>query len=265
MKTFCFFILYGVFFSFLFAEDVSFLLEQKQIWKDKKGSVHFCTVGCYPGQDPYIHMFRLFESAKRYGISITHLGKEATSWGGIVTKPIWFYEYIKTLPDEDIVICVDACDVFFCASEKEIIKKFHKMDALIAFSTERNCYPCLELKPFFYSRTRSSSFKYLNAGGFIGYAGALKFMLQEIISQIHPGVPCDQNLCLNYYVKRPNLIYLDTSCQIFCSLFEVDLYEIRKKQDRIFLKETRSYPCIIHGNGDKGKPPFMKLYDSLLP
>ncbi len=261
MKCIRFLVFLGMLFTSLFAENVSSLLKKKEIWKKKKGPVYFCTVGCYPGKDPHPFMFRLFNSAEKHGIPITHIGKDSNSWGGNITKPIWFYNYIKTLPDEAIVVCTDACDVFFCAPEKEILEKFRKMDAPIVFSTERNCYPYAYLRPHF--QGANTSFKYLNAGGFLGYAGALKYMLKEITSQIRPGMTSDQALYSTYYVSHSGLICLDTSCDIFCSLYSVHLSEVGIERSRVYVKETRSYPAIIHGNGDKGKPPFMKLYNAL--
>ncbi len=261
MKWYRFVLILGFFFPSLFAHNNTSLIRQKNIWKEKKGKAHFCTVGCYPGKDPYTYMSRLFDSAEKHGISLTHIGKEATSWGGNVTKPIWFYEFIKTLPDEDIVVCVDACDVFFCAGQKKIVEKFLEKKAPIVFSTERNCYPQTHLKPYF--QKARTSFKYLNAGGFIGYAGALKAMLEEVISEILPGMHSDQALYQTYYVNHSDLIYLDTSCEIFCSLFDVDLKELKVKKGEVRLKETNTYPSIFHGNGGKGKPVFYKLYDKL--
>jgi hypothetical protein len=149
--------------------------------------------------------------------------------------------------------------------EKEILDKFSKFGAQLVFSTEKFCWPphLLDLQ-----RPAPTLYRYLNAGGYIGYAGFIKYLLQDMLP--YADCCCDQASLMAYLLgKNPDLIdrglvafdYFNT---IFLSLQDVDEKELKLdlRNRRIYCKATKSYPCIIHGNGG-GKVLFPKLYDKL--
>lgn len=243
-----------------FAGKISELLEKKAQWDNQSHpTMHYCTVGCYPKSDPYSEMYRLFVSAEKHGLDIIHLGQN-WEWQGNRTKIHIMYEYVKELPDEDIVIFTDAADVMYCAGEGEILEKFKSMDALVVCATERNCYPAHYRSRY---RKEGSSFRYLNAGGYIGYAGALKHMLTGIIAGMDSRGSSDQRFFAKYYFSNENIITLDRDCSIFVCLFYVNFSDLDVATGRVFVKETKTTPAIIHGNGDRGRLVLERVYNSL--
>lgn len=222
--------------------------------------IHCCTVGSYKEKEQSYYLSRIYESAEKNNVSIINIG-EGKKWGGNVLKPKYFFEYIQNLPDQDIVICTDACDIVYCSNLEEILSKFYRMNARIVFSTEKNCYPLTHLRHRF--AHFNGPYKYLNAGGFIGYVKEIKEMLHNIVQQIKPGMRSDQALYQQYYVNNPEKIYLDTNCEIFHCLCDVDLSEVRIENERVFVKKTQTWPSILHGNGKKGKAVLISIYNQL--
>jgi hypothetical protein len=103
------------------------------------------------------------------------MGQMVPDWHHSLFKQRALYEAIKELDDAEIVCATDGFDVFFQQNAEYIEKQFLSFDRDVVFSAERGyTHQYRSFKPFFDRAAGSSPYKYLNAGGVVGYAGALK-------------------------------------------------------------------------------------------
>jgi hypothetical protein len=75
-----------------------------------------------------------------------------------------------------------------------------------------------------------TAYKYLNCGGFIGFAKDIKELLEDNDIDLDKFPGSNQYLWTQRYFKNTDKITLDTNCEIFCVFFT----EIGKN---IFLKQ----------------------------
>ena len=92
---------------------------------------------------------------------------------GGAQKIIYLRDELKSWPEleDHIVMFTDSYDVVLCASPKEILQKFRSFQSEIVFSTEKTCWPdesLIEKYP-----NTDSDYRFLNSGGFIGYANRI--------------------------------------------------------------------------------------------
>jgi hypothetical protein len=92
---------------------------------------------------------------------------------GGAQKIIYLRDELKSWPEleDHIVMFTDSYDVVLCASPKEILQKFRSFQSEIVFSTEKTCWPDESLVEK-YPNT-DSDYRFLNSGGFIGYANRI--------------------------------------------------------------------------------------------
>lgn len=95
-----------------------------------------------------------------------------------------------------IVMFTDSHDVILLADKDQVLDKFKRFEARVVFGAEYFCLPDEELKEKYPAVERG--YKYLNSGGFIGYAVDLYRMLLD-----HPVAP-EEDVQL-YFTK----LYLD--------------------------------------------------------
>ena len=81
-----------------------------------------------------------------------------------------FKDEMKMYKDrEDLIIMfTDSYDVVFLAEPEAILSEFYKMNANVVFGAEAFCWPDEKLKSSYPSI--ESGKRFLNSGGFIGYA-----------------------------------------------------------------------------------------------
>ncbi len=103
-------------------------------------------------------------------------------------------------------------------------------------------------------------FKYLNSGSYIGYAGYIKRILEEI-SPI-PDETDDQGLLTALFLHRPYEFGLDYFCDLFLTFSQVEKNQIAIEEQGVLSLETNSRPCVVHGNGS-GKWLYQYVYDEL--
>ncbi|XP_074654801.1 procollagen-lysine,2-oxoglutarate 5-dioxygenase 1-like [Tubulanus polymorphus] len=216
---------------------------------------------------------RFMRSAKKYDYNVKVLGM-GTDWLGGNMEGLGGGQKVKLLSDalepykDDenlLVMFVDSYDLVFTQSGDEIKKLFTKMDAKVVFGAEDFCWPDQSLISR-YPAVRSNEKKYLNSGGFIGYAST--------IYQIVTNSPIDDDEDDQLYYTRIFLdedsrdqlkIKLDTKAEIFQNLNgALDEVTLKFKGENGFLYNTRtgSTPVVIHGNGPI-KPEFNRLTNYL--
>jgi GR25 family glycosyltransferase involved in LPS biosynthesis len=138
---------------------------------------------------------------------INYLKKELSTWENL---------------EDHIVMFTDSYDVVLMANPQEIVSKFRNMGAPIVFSTEKTCWPDTDVLEQ-YPETESE-YKFLNSGGFIGYANEVLKLLNEEV----PNTEDDQR----YYTKK----FLKT---------------LGLEAKKITLDETPVNPYPRHSNGNR--------------
>ena len=236
-----FFFLFFLFSYVLFGEEVS-------------PRLHVCTMASSRTKA----LNQLLHSGEFHSMPIKVLGLHEPFSFGKKLKDV--KKHLKTIPDCDVVLFVDAYDVLITSSEQTILDTFFSMNAPIIFSVETACHPFPHLAPYY--PTSPTRFRYINTGGYIGYAKNLKEMFKEIGSI--PNEIDDQGLISVYYLYNPDRIKLDYFCQLFLSLYQVNQGDLKLDLNRksVYCLITQSSPCVIHGNST-GKQLYQEIYDKL--
>lgn len=213
-----------------------------------------------------IDVFKRFQkSCDIYGIPYKILGLN-TIWKGGDMNDIGCGQKINLLREEllnwtsdklkkTIILITDSYDVIFTTNQTEILHKYHKLIGKtnsILFSGEKFCWPDRSLSKK-YPKV-NSSFKYLNAGGFIGNAYEILHLLDIPIKDTDDEQLYYTNKYLHFLqndVNYCNKIQIDYNCEIFQTLngfCNVNI-DFQIKTNQILNLETNSHPCILHGNG----------------
>lgn len=164
---------------------------------------------------------RLLKSAKSNNISIETIGEgRDINEGGVFNgKNIWLYEKLKSVNDDEIVVCTDAFDVIYLTNENEIYTKFVELNKPIIYGAERYG-ACGNTR--IYKKMRSlnklNNLKYLNAGVVIGYAKHLRILMSDIMDDMKKlswKWSCDQGYIMRRYTQDQSIIGLDYYQEIF--------------------------------------------------
>uniref|UniRef100_A0A2C9JTG6 procollagen-lysine 5-dioxygenase n=1 Tax=Biomphalaria glabrata TaxID=6526 RepID=A0A2C9JTG6_BIOGL len=216
--------------------------------------------------------FRQFlRSAKLYGLNVKVLGLGTTWRGGTMQstggghKINILREGLKPFKNVEnlIIMFVDSYDVVFTDGKDAILDKFSNFNSRVIFSAEEACWPDKTLAEK-YPIVKDSKKKYLNSGGFLGYAKEI----YEIVS--HQTIADDEDDQLYYtkiYINRALRhewnMKLDTKAEIFQNLnWALGEIVIKYKDGHSYLYniETETTPVVIHGNGPI-KVMFKELSD----
>jgi hypothetical protein len=168
-----------------------------------------------------------------YGIKVKVLGW-GEKWEGFMSKVYSVYNYIKTLPDEDIIIVVDGFDVIINKPIEVILERFYKLNTDILVSKGIDFFN-LEFKIF---GTCNSKF-YANAGLYMGYNKHIQSLLKSIISYSNLHNIQDDQMCLNKVCEQFNNIKVDSDKIVFNNIEYID---------RIIVNYTDS--CFISNPGE---------------
>lgn len=217
--------------------------------------LHICTVASQdrPG------LQQLLDSCRRYNVSIDLLGY-GLPFRGNGENLLHVQNYLEAFPETDIVMFIDAYDVLFMDNANSILAKFLEMKVPFVISAERYCWPFSNKAAEF---TQSdTSFKYINAGSYIGYISHLKEILKEM-SPISP-TNDDQGTLTAHFLKNKEKYAFDSKCELFMPLAGVikgDL-DIDCNNKSVKCLETGKLPCLIHGNGGS-RPLYQDIYNML--
>ncbi|KAH6934059.1 hypothetical protein HPB50_019801 [Hyalomma asiaticum] len=202
---------------------------------------------------------RFARSAKIYGLQPKILGMHEEWLGGDMAKGMGGGYKVRLLKKalEDykdavatLIMFVDSYDVIFTAGEDEILRKFYKFNSNVVFSAEGFCWPDRSLAEAY---PKSSGERFLNSGGFIGYAP----QLYSIVSSSDLEDDADDQLFytkvyLNEDLRRKWGIKLDHKAEIFQNLNgAVGDVELLGLDSEPYLHNSAygTTPLVIHGNG----------------
>jgi hypothetical protein len=163
-------------------------------------------------------------------------------------------DYLKNTNPEEIVLVMDGYDTLFNNTLNYVLNQFKSKNTKILISAEKIfTYQWGIFQDKF--DNISSDYKYVNAGTYMGYAGDLKIMVDELfdINQIHP-TQIDQGL-LGVWVynnfENKEKVQLDTNCEVFW-VTSGDVESLKYNQlnnDRLVNPTTKTFPFIIHTPG----------------
>ncbi|CAH1775740.1 unnamed protein product [Owenia fusiformis] len=218
---------------------------------------------------------RFIRSTKKYGLSVKTLGLGEEWKGGDMEmgtggghKIILLKEAMEQYKDREdlIVMFTDSYDLVFTSGEKDILAAFEKMNSKVVFSAEGFCWPDRDLMDD-YPLVKMTEKRYLNSGGFMGYAP----QIYSILTSSAVGFEDDDQLFytkifLNKDLRKQLSIKLDTKNEIFQNLHgALDEVKLKFKGGSSFLYNTYSgsTPMVVHGNGPI-KPEFNALNNYLV-
>lgn len=238
---------------------------REKFMPDKDTDILFYTYGT-----DYDDINTLIKSCKENNVNINVDGI-GSKWNGHKDKPTNFINFLNECRDDQIVMFVDANDVIFYDNPENIKKKFLEFNKNIVVSTEEYCAPDGELIKYYPEETKNETFRYVNSGGYIGYAKDLKEMLNSYNSgkncmkynqkddTIPDGFISDQRCMHKYYLENLDKIALDHKQKIWsCAAGRNrDDYEIQQ-YNKLYNKVTNEHSSILHTAGKK--PWHKSLY-----
>lgn len=191
---------------------------------------------------------KLRESLDRHGWPY-HIIKH--DWRGFGDKILKTYEYLKT-SDITHFFYSDSYDTYALGPMEEAISKIKDFDTML-WSAEKACYPHPELASMY--PESSSDWKYLNGGGWFCSA---KNFIDMVEAEMPTHLTVDQVYFTNQLITKKNIV-LDYDCKIFQTIAFCDFEkEFEVERGRIFNKQSKQWPVLIHGNGHT---PMDKIYN----
>ncbi|KAJ8338131.1 hypothetical protein SKAU_G00370970 [Synaphobranchus kaupii] len=193
-----------------------------------------------------------------YTVKVLGLGED---WkGGDVARTVgggqkvrWLKKELQKHSDKEelVILFVDSYDVIMASGPQELLWKFSRIGHRVVFSAEGFCWPDQKLAskyPPVYTGKR-----YLNSGGFIGYASDLNGIVQQ---WKHKDNDDDQLFYTKIYLDKAQRtkfnMTLDHRSRIFQNLngaLEEVVLKFEKARVRARNVAYDTLPVIIHGNG----------------
>ncbi|KAG9346407.1 hypothetical protein JZ751_006718 [Albula glossodonta] len=203
---------------------------------------------------------RFMRTAREFNYTVKVLGLGEEWKGGDVARTVgggqkvrWLKRELQKHSDnkELVILFVDSYDVILASGPQELLWKFSRMGHRVIFSAEGFCWPDQKLAskyPPVYTGKR-----YLNSGGFIGYAPDLSAIVQQWKYKDNDD---DQLFYTKIYLDKAQRtkfnMTLDHRSRIFQNLngaIEEVVLKFEKARVRARNVAYDTLPVIIHGNG----------------
>jgi len=208
--------------------------------------------------------FDLFEaSCRRHHIAPVMLGW-GKPWIGFGNKTSETRDYLKTLPDDELVLSVDPFDVVFLCGLDEIEAKFRQVGAPFVCGALR-LGPLLRRvyeREFNREHVRvphnPTGYDHLNSGTWISTAGYARRLIDRLEGEFDmKPTDMDQELLTGIYARDRSAVDIDWRCAIFHNLLfknfltrSPDLKDLAFADGRVTNTATGSRPCILHASGN---------------
>ncbi|XP_066527094.1 multifunctional procollagen lysine hydroxylase and glycosyltransferase LH3 [Hoplias malabaricus] len=203
---------------------------------------------------------RFMRTAREFSYTVKVLGLGEEWRGGDVAKTVgggqkvrWLKKEMEKHKDKEntVILFVDSYDVIFAGGPEEVLRKFSRFKHRVVFSAEGFCWPNQKLAPK-YPAVHSGK-RYLNSGGFIGYAPDI----YEIVQQWNLRDDDDDQLFYTHiYLDKEHRtklnMTLDHKSRIFQNLngaIEEVVLKFEKSKVRVRNVAYDTLPVVIHGNG----------------
>jgi hypothetical protein len=168
---------------------------------------------------------------------------------GIKLRELYAFVHKVELQPDDILLVSDAYDVAMIRPQKEIRRRYQTLFTKpIVFGAETNCHPDPNLAPQYGYHSPSEIFPYLNSGLFIGRVWAIRKCLD---GYTYKDEESDQHYWTKQYLRRRDLIELDTGAKLFLNCHGLDPKDIEydSYKQSVYFKPYGTYPLFIHANG----------------
>ncbi|CAL8072484.1 unnamed protein product [Orchesella dallaii] len=207
---------------------------------------------------------RYLRSGRVYGLNVKVLGLGQKWEGGdvrvgpgggqkvnLVKEELEKLVKEKGSNDDLIVMFTDSYDVLFLGDGEQILKQFKMSNARILFGAEGFCWPDESLANDYPEVHRGK--RYLNSGGFIGYASSiLKLLKSKDIENKDDDQLFYTKLFLDESVRTDLKIKLDTKSSIFHNLngatAELEMQFVNGAATLLNTQQN-THPLVLHGNG----------------
>ena len=206
-------------------------------------NIHIITVATKPGG----YLKWLEQSCKRNGTNLIILGM-GTEWKGYISKYIIMNEYLNKIPEDDIICFVDAYDVIMLQHIEILKDKFIKHTKNTDYklictvdSTVVNSF-----SNWYYGVGKDQDI-IINSGTYIGYAGYIKLMYQNMIEIYNSNnlLSDDQFLLNKFYINHKNEILIDKNKKFFlCESFQNIIHTRKESDDFVFIHRPANYEMI---------------------
>lgn len=202
-------------------------------------------------------------SAAAAGVELTVLGL-GQPWRGLGSKVTAVRTWLADVAADDVVMLVDAYDVllFPSASPEAFLGRFREFGAPLLFGAERKCSPDKGAAAAYAPLGSGEAFRFLNSGQYMGYAAAVKAMLDEVdldlaLHYAHRGADPlevdDQRWFTRFFLANEpsGRVALDRGAKVFSTTLEVEPEDILVTPNPVAVRSalTGSDPLLMHGNG----------------
>ncbi len=205
-------------------------------------------------------MWPLKTSCDSQGTRVTNLGS-GSDWlsamegfDGLPKVEI-VKEYLKGLPDDDLVLFMDGYDTVLADHPDVVVERFLGFNVDILFSAEESCWPLAE-DEFFMSQWKDEGtpYKYLNSGVYMGRAKAISdFLEMESTDSRGDDQLYMQTRFLTATTSEfPYKVALDSEAYIFQSHDP----QVKVVNGQLWNPRTQCCGCIYHGNGGSEAKEF---------
>ncbi len=208
--------------------------------------------------ETYYRYWALVNSLRRLGCAPTTLAYNDSSFAGLMSKPFFFCNWLKTNRPTGHVILCDAWDVIFTEHPDSLVERCKSLhgDAVV-FNAERSCWPRADLAEHF--PDTGTPWRYLNSGFICGPSERVLAMLEaldiESIGFDRPDgkggrfEPNDQGYFQELFLKQPVPMALDGKCEIAQSFSGCDMNDFEITAQGVLNKVTGTRPGVAHFNG----------------
>lgn len=203
---------------------------------------------------------RFMQTAREFNYTVKVLGLGEDWKGGDVARTVgggqkvrWLKKELLKHSDKDelVVMFVDSYDVIFASGPDELLLRFSRLGHRVVFSAEGFCWPDQRLAPKY--PVVHSGKRYLNSGGFIGFAPELSSIVQQWKLKDNDD---DQLFYTKIYLDKTQRtkfnMTLDHRSRIFQNLNgAVDEVVLKFERSKVRVRNVAydTLPVVIHGNG----------------
>lgn len=191
----------------------------------------------------------LMDSCKKNGQELTILGY-GEKWLGFNWRLTKMINFLKQLPEHDIVCVVDGYDVICTRHlnelEDEFIKIKNRTNCKLIVSKEILYGFNSVIGYFFFGKCKQEN---LNAGTYIATAGDMLNIITKVYN-LNPKDNADDQVLLTKYCNSSEDIYIDTHNEIFLSISHslTDLYQYVEHKNGLFYYNNNA-PFFVHAPG----------------
>lgn len=177
---------------------------------------------------------------------------------------------LPTLDRDAVVVLMDGADTLFNDNKETLLRKFKEKNTRILISAERGfTYQYNDFKDKFDDKNSNCEYKYVNAGTFMGYAGDILNMVNDLIELDKRRSANDQGLLgmwVHENMDNADLVKMDVNCDVFWVTTGDwgTIIDERFSNNLVVTNPfTKTRPCVVHYTG-KGDKHYVKGYNKLL-